>query len=252
MSLLATASPWNVSDDSPPQKKRTPMLNSSIRKTVRNRPANADADNEEATSGVEPMTRNTPLTISDVQSYNSDKQTRVHKMLDQMTMVNSETDNSKMGDFTPMRPLLTTNKPTDNGQNALLPKPAAGPTSAQPGVSKYNASYNTRENGGVYAPNEPSLGKYTNYRMAHDSSLLRSASLPETAKFYGSGRTGNARLGTDEQRLMEKINYMIHLLEEQQMEKTNNVMEEFILYSLLGVFVIYVVDSFSRAGKYMR
>jgi hypothetical protein len=88
--------------------------------------------------------------------------------------------------------------------------------------------------------------------MAHDSSLLRSASLPETAKFYASGRTGNARLGTDEQRLMEKINYMIHLLEEQQMEKTNNVMEEFILYSLLGVFVIYVVDSFSRAGKYMR
>jgi hypothetical protein len=53
-------------------------------------------------------------------------------------------------------------------------------------------------------------------------------------------------------KLMEKINYMIHLLEEQQLEKTNNVMEEFILYSLLGVFMIYVIDSFARAGKYVR
>jgi hypothetical protein len=52
--------------------------------------------------------------------------------------------------------------------------------------------------------------------------------------------------------LLEKINYMIHLLEEQQMEKTNHVTEEFLMYSLLGVFVIYVVDSFSRAGKYVR
>jgi hypothetical protein len=53
-------------------------------------------------------------------------------------------------------------------------------------------------------------------------------------------------------KLMEKINYMIHLLEEQQNEKTNNITEEFILYTFLGVFIIFVVDSFSRSGKYTR
>jgi high-affinity K+ transport system ATPase subunit B len=45
---------------------------------------------------------------------------------------------------------------------------------------------------------------------------------------------------------------MIHLLEEKQDEKTNNVMEEVILYSFLGIFIIFVVDSFARVGKYVR
>jgi len=52
--------------------------------------------------------------------------------------------------------------------------------------------------------------------------------------------------------LLQKLNYMIHLLEEKQDEKTNNVTEEVILYSFLGIFIIFVVDSFARAGKYMR
>ena len=52
--------------------------------------------------------------------------------------------------------------------------------------------------------------------------------------------------------LMKKLNYMIHLLEENKDEKTNNVTEELILYMFLGVFVIFVVDSFAKAGKYTR
>jgi hypothetical protein len=54
------------------------------------------------------------------------------------------------------------------------------------------------------------------------------------------------------QQLMEKLNYMIHLLEEQQKEPTQNIMEEFVLYGLLGIFMIYIVDSFARVGKYTR
>jgi len=41
-------------------------------------------------------------------------------------------------------------------------------------------------------------------------------------------------------------------LEGQQHEKTENITEEFLLYTFLGVFVIFVVDSFARAGKYTR
>jgi len=52
--------------------------------------------------------------------------------------------------------------------------------------------------------------------------------------------------------LLEKLNYMIHLLEEQQDDKTGHVTEEIILYSFLGVFMIFIVDSFARAGKYVR
>jgi len=56
----------------------------------------------------------------------------------------------------------------------------------------------------------------------------------------------------EDDRLMKKIHYMIHLLEEQRNQKTDNVMEEFILYSFLGIFIIYIADSFSRSGKYIR
>jgi hypothetical protein len=52
--------------------------------------------------------------------------------------------------------------------------------------------------------------------------------------------------------LLKKLNYMISLLEDQQDEKTNNVTEEVVLYSFLGIFIIFVVDSFARAGKYVR
>jgi high-affinity K+ transport system ATPase subunit B len=45
---------------------------------------------------------------------------------------------------------------------------------------------------------------------------------------------------------------MINLLEEKQDEKTNNVTEEIILYSFLGIFIIFIVDSFTRVGKYVR
>ena len=58
--------------------------------------------------------------------------------------------------------------------------------------------------------------------------------------------------GGQKDELLEKLNYMIHLLEENQDEKTSNVTEELILYLFLGVFVIFTVDSFARAGKYTR
>ena len=52
--------------------------------------------------------------------------------------------------------------------------------------------------------------------------------------------------------LIEKLNYMIHLLEEQQDQKTGNATEEVVLYSFLGVFIIFIVDSFTKVGKYVR
>ena len=57
---------------------------------------------------------------------------------------------------------------------------------------------------------------------------------------------------TIDNKLLEKINYMIHMLEQQQNEKTSNITEEFLLYIFLGVFIIFIVDSFSRTGKYIR
>jgi hypothetical protein len=56
----------------------------------------------------------------------------------------------------------------------------------------------------------------------------------------------------DNNTMMQKLNYITHILEDMQMEKTSNVTEELILYSFLGVFIIFVTDSFAKAGKYYR
>jgi len=63
---------------------------------------------------------------------------------------------------------------------------------------------------------------------------------------------GDSGLSGSKDDLMQKMNHIIQMLEDQQDEKTGSVTEELILYCFLGVFVIFVVDSFVRAGKYVR
>jgi len=70
--------------------------------------------------------------------------------------------------------------------------------------------------------------------------------------YYTQLQGSSEEVHTNKDALMTKLNYMIHLLEEQQDEKTDNVTEELVLYLFLGVFVIFVVDSFARVGKYKR
>jgi hypothetical protein len=52
--------------------------------------------------------------------------------------------------------------------------------------------------------------------------------------------------------LEKKLNKIIELLEKQKDYKTNTVTEEIFLYSLFGIFTIYLIDSFKRVGKYTR
>ncbi len=71
-------------------------------------------------------------------------------------------------------------------------------------------------------------------------------------QYQTTGMGMGATYSGNEDVLLQKLNYMIHLLEEQQDEKTNNVTEEVVLYSFLGIFIIFIVDGFARVGKYTR
>ena len=57
---------------------------------------------------------------------------------------------------------------------------------------------------------------------------------------------------SNDSELFEKLNYMIYLLEEQRDEKTGQVTEELILYVFLGIFTLFVLDTFVKNGKYSR
>ena len=69
---------------------------------------------------------------------------------------------------------------------------------------------------------------------------------------YYNQATNNANIHGSRDELMEKLNYIVQVLEETKDEKTENISEELVLYMFLGVFVIFVVDSFAKAGKYTR
>ena len=69
---------------------------------------------------------------------------------------------------------------------------------------------------------------------------------------YDYGQSSTSNHGSNYDVMIEKLNYMINLLEEQKDERTNNVTEEVVLYSFLGIFIIFIVDSFARVGKYTR
>jgi hypothetical protein len=70
--------------------------------------------------------------------------------------------------------------------------------------------------------------------------------------YFNQGSDDNSPNGVNKDELLTKLNQIIYLLEEQQDEKTGNVTEELILYSFLGIFIIFIVDSFARVGKYVR
>jgi hypothetical protein len=52
--------------------------------------------------------------------------------------------------------------------------------------------------------------------------------------------------------LVYKIDKLMEMMEEQSEIKTTKKNEEIVLYCFLGIFTIYVLDSFATIGKYSR
>ena len=225
MSLLATASPWNNESSSTSAKKR--------QSTMRPPPSNKAT----AAEGFQSLQ---PSTIDDLEKTNSERNTRVSQLLDKITTADS-TENNKMGEFKPIEhPAINVKRDIDD--NTETPQS----NYAQPIPSYLAAMYNMRnmKTAGAYGNDDNKSTGYSNYNKIYDPQ-------PSALKPYYANM-GIGAGGAPDGKLMEKINYMIHLLEEKHNEKTNNITEEFILYSFLGVFIIYVCDSFARAGKYTR
>jgi hypothetical protein len=98
---------------------------------------------------------------------------------------------------------------------------------------------NIKPESAMFSPNNLKQENMSNFQDTYNGRISYQPKKTTTGLGNGDG-------------LAEKINYMIHLLEQQQAEKTDNIMEEFVLYAMLGVFVIFTVDSFTRAGRYVR
>ncbi len=88
-------------------------------------------------------------------------------------------------------------------------------------------------------------------RQENDKHIPTYARAGEDIQHYTELTNGQEITGSKDE-LMTKLNYIVHMLEEQQDQRSGSVTEEMVLYMFLGVFVIFVVDSFSKTGKYCR
>ncbi len=223
MSLLNSASPYNSSQTI----KRTPSFGK--RKTQRAVPKppppppqeNDDDDADDNGFWTDVVDHDASLSES-MQSTITMNEERGNTINDMLNKITASSVGDGLVDFKPVSsPDLAKNK--KEGFESPLLKRAAGLSTPE------------------YVPSDIGMDALSNYTKSYEAGGILGKPYYSTKSDDGSNNG-----------IMQKLNYITHILEDIQLEKTSNITEELILYSFLGVFVIFMVDSFARVGKYHR
>jgi hypothetical protein len=191
------------------------------------------------------------------QLIDTDKINNVLQSLHTNTTEGFEDSSNGLADFNPPSPPISSGvqRTTDAKPSPVQPMPNTAlpqtlgrtPAPAEEYPNERLDLNNFSTNYGSKITNEEYYKKFVpNYptQQAENERVNRQYYNQYPAPAYGVAPDNNV--------LIEKINYMIHLLEENQDERVGSVTEEVILYSFLGIFIIFMADSFSRIGKYKR
>lgn len=267
MSLLSYASPWtsdNTENKNNVPKKRVPSLGglqSAARKTIKNRTTYDNGPEEYETTNLVNVSDDklvnmrgnaAPESIDEYMDKQTDRNTKINSILNKITSFSTD---DRLGDFNPMPyPATIIKKNADqplHGEeavdipaNPLMPKISSSINGIA--VTNNTAAKQNPANA-YYRPTESNGPQYASYRDAYGKEGL--TTVGKEPYYSKMGIQGSAGSGD---KMMDRLNYMTQMLESMQMEKTNHITEEFVLYSLLGVFMIFIVDGFSRGGKYVR
>jgi hypothetical protein len=235
MSYLAMSAAPIDNDNSPSQQYDTPInkKRQHHNKTQKFRPPTADFNPQKVNSVLESIHNNSPDDDDDLGNYNP-KGTRVTaKHSDDFKPIN-------LYDF-PAKPISMGSERKEamsTMENNLAPQPADDEDlKLQELQSAFMNDAQVRE---YYRKLTP------NYNTISNNSQHNKSYYPSNASSMSSMQSDSNQV------LIEKLNYMINLLEEHQDQKTGSVTEEVVLYSFLGVFIIFIVDSFTKVGKYVR
>jgi hypothetical protein len=175
----------------------------------------------------------------------------------------SQDDGNYLGDFTPLPPPSSAGVENTRIKEQTLQNKQQQPQQQQEQQDHLN--YGSKINSGTDLDDGyPTHQMYQQHSaqpthsLPHSLQPQQSHMMPNYAAMYssmnGSGQGYGSGSGSTDSNdlLIQKLNYMINLLEQSQDERTNNVTEEIVLYSFLGIFIIFIVDSFVRVGKYVR
>ena len=200
MSLVASASPWN--NDESINKKRQ----STMRKTIKLRSSmnqdisaynDSKIDNINDINVNSKISNNKPTTIDQQEEYNTTRNKRVNDLLNKITSLdNNDNDNNQMGNFKPLsHPSINVKKDMNN--SILDSRISFNPTDNVSNVySNYDKSY--------IPPNEIINKPY--YKNQNF--------VPSSTDHSHDVKNNNIKHHLFNEKMMEKLNYMIHLLED--------------------------------------
>jgi hypothetical protein len=215
MSLLNTASPWNSSGSD--TRRRTPVIGKERRKTQKAPLRNEDNDNSGLSSYHPSFDEEESEVSQSMQNTVALNESRGNTINDLLNKITSSQVGEGLADF---KPVSTVKDLAKEGFESPLLKMAAGIPE--------------------YGPSNVGSDNLSNYNKSYEAGAVLGK------PYY------NQSMKTGEDGVMQKLNYITHILEDIQMEKTSNITEELILYTFLGVFTIFIVDAFARVGKYHR
>ena len=233
MSLLSGASIWTNDDLN---KKKIPAM----RKTIKKLPSNylAQSNLNQADEYVSEDQNYQEIKINSIDetiTTSENRSSRVNELLNKMSETTVDNTGSNLVNFNPpQNPELMQKKGFIINEDELNRRPILSPPIIRKEMGEMN-----------YGANNLNLAKLSNYQTSYEA-----PSNTYYSKMGLGGSGGGNNQGSD--KIMEKINYLIHMLETERDEKNDTIIQDFVLYTFLGVFIIFIVDSFSRGGKYSR
>lgn len=146
------------------------------------------------------------------------------------------------------------NNNTNNNKKNTVPLHSKRVTNL---LNKIHETFDNKDSLSDFVP--PPMPKSSGVEKTVERENFESKPVPEYTQFYNTSvesykpfyvtQTEKTEQPSD---INSKLNDILMLLKEQRDQKTENVTEELILYSFFGIFIIYLVDSFKRVGKYTR
>ena len=206
-----------------------------------------DSNNDNLQGGRKKMPNN--KTIKKYPKENSDKVNSILQSIHNLPP--SEQNDSYLSDFNPLPP------PTSAGVENTRAKEPQKKETREPYYNE-NAIIDSSDDMGTGYPDNPYMQLMQQQQLQKQQkqqsqfqNQYNQSQMDQSMQQMGR-KMSHSTPSSEHEILLQKLNYMINLLEQNQDERTNNVTEEIVLYSFLGIFIIFIVDSFVRVGKYTR
>ena len=173
---------------------------------------------------------NSNITCKKNQTYKNKNTQKIDKTMLQQLYNSNNDDNYEMGDFVPVQKTM---------HNANI----------QQQVLNSNTKYNeVLDNDDVVDRSNLEMSKdndiYKQFINNYNNSIAKD--------LYNSNNSNSLNYSSSNNDLIKRLDKILYLLEEDKNDQNHSITEELILYVFLGVFIIYVLDSFVKAGKYVR